>query len=103
MKRLIELSRHADLPSLRNDETRTMALYVMQNMHGLIKIGRSADPIQRQQQLRKQARCAVDLVATFPNAGHFEEWVRVQLDTHRRRLSGSTAMMRRALAVIRST
>lgn len=83
MKRVIELSRNADLPSLRNDETRTMALYVMQNMHGLIKIGRSADPIQRQRQLRKQARCAVDLVATFPNAGHFEEWVHVQLDAHR--------------------
>ncbi len=83
MERLIELSRDSDLSSLRNDETRTMTLYVMQNMHGLIKIGRSANPIQRRKQLRQQARCAVELVATFPNAGHFEEWVHAQLETHR--------------------
>lgn len=83
MNRLIELTRDSDLSSLRNDETRTMTLYVMQNMHGLIKIGRSANPVQRRQQVRQQAQCAVDLVATFPNAGHFEEWVHAQLETHR--------------------
>jgi hypothetical protein len=83
MRRLIELSRDSDLISLQNNETRAMALYVMQNTYGLIKIGRSASPIQRQQQLRQQGGCAVDLVATFLNAGHFEEWVHLHLAEHR--------------------
>lgn len=83
MRRLIELSRDSDLQSLRNGETAMMTLYVMQNPHGLIKIGRSESADRRRLQLRKQVRCAVDLVAFFPNAGHFEEWLHLQLEVHR--------------------
>lgn len=47
MKRLVELARGIELSSLRNDRTRESTLYVMQNAHGLIKIGRSDNPEQR--------------------------------------------------------
>ncbi|MBA9869743.1 GIY-YIG nuclease family protein [Ralstonia pickettii] len=60
-----------------------MSLYVMQNMHGLIKIGRSGNPAQRQQQLRVVGQCAISLVAVFPGAGHFEELAHSQLRKHR--------------------
>ncbi|MGX0609044.1 GIY-YIG nuclease family protein [Ralstonia pickettii] len=80
---LFELAQTADLPSLLNEETRAMSLYVMQNMHGLIKIGRSANPAQRQKQLRVVGQCAISLVAVFPSAGHFEELAHSQLGKHR--------------------
>lgn len=80
---LFELARASDLPSLLNEETRSMTLYVMQNMHGLIKIGRSTNPAQRLQQLRVEGQCAISLVAAFPNAGHSEELVHTHLEKHR--------------------
>lgn len=83
MNSLIDLARDADLPSLLNEETRAMTLYIMQNMHGLIKIGRSSNPVQRQRRIRSDGQCAVDIVATFPNAGHFEELAHVRLERHR--------------------
>ncbi len=80
---LFELARDTDLPSVFNEETRAMALYIMQNMHGLIKIGRSANPVQRQRQLRSEGQCAVDIVATFPASGHLEELAHTHLERHR--------------------
>ena len=83
MKRLIELTANADLSSLRNPATRGLFLYIMQNEHGLIKIGRSDDPQRRVVEAQKSARCPVTLIATFPEAGHFEEWVHIQMADHR--------------------
>lgn len=82
MKRLIELTANADLSSLRNPATRGLFLYVMQNEHGFIKIGRSDDPRRRLMEVQKSARCPVALIATFPEAGHFEEWVHIQMADH---------------------
>jgi len=82
MKRLIELTASAALPSLHNPATSCLFLYVMQNEHGLIKIGRSDDPHRRVSEVQKSARCSVALIATFPGAGHFEEWMHIQMADH---------------------
>ena len=83
MRRLTELSANDDLLSLRNPATQSLFLYVMQNVHGLIKVGRSDNPQRRLLEVRKAARCAVALIAAFPDSGHFEEWVHLQLADHR--------------------
>ena len=80
MKRLIELTASSELISLRRPSTRGLFLYVMQNEHGIVKIGRSDNPERRTLEVQKAARCKVSLIATFPDAGHFEEWLHIQMD-----------------------
>ncbi|MFM0046327.1 GIY-YIG nuclease family protein [Paraburkholderia sediminicola] len=79
MKRLIELTANSELASLRLPATRGLFLYVMQNEHGIVKIGHSENPERRMVEVQKAARCKVSLIATFPDAGHFEEWVHIQM------------------------
>lgn len=83
IKRLVKLISNADLFSLRNPATRHLSLYVMQNAHGLIKIGRSDNPQRRLTEIQQDARCAVALIATFPDVGHFKEWVHLQMARRR--------------------
>jgi hypothetical protein len=83
VERLTKLTKGDKLGSLSNDSTRTLTLYVMQNAHGFIKIGRSTNPEQRRLQLEQDAGCPVKIVAVFPNAGHFEEWILLRLRQHR--------------------
>lgn len=102
MKRLIELTTNAGLFSLRNPATQGLFLYVMQNAHGLIKIGRSDNPQRRVLEVQKAARCAVALIVSFPEAGHFEEWIHLEMAGHRIVLEWfeGTAVARAALAAL---
>ncbi|CAB3803905.1 hypothetical protein LMG28138_05424 [Pararobbsia alpina] len=50
-------------------------LYVMQNEHGLIKVGRSIDPARRRLVLQSQCGCNIALVASLHQRGPDEEWV----------------------------
>jgi len=68
-----------DLPSLNNESTRALSLYVIQNQFGAIKIGRSAQPEDRAAQVAQLFRCQVKMVAVFPQNGHKEEWCHVHL------------------------
>lgn len=70
------------LRSLERDTTRALSLYVMQNEHGAIKIGRSANPEERKAQIAQVFRCKPKLVAVLPDAGHKEEWCHRQLTEH---------------------
>ena len=71
-----------NLRSLARDSTRALSLYVIQNEHGAIKIGRSGDPEERKTQIAQLFRCKVRLVAVFPDAGNKEEWCHRQLFEH---------------------
>lgn len=53
-------------------------LYVMQNEHGLIKVGRSQNPEARRASLQRNNRCRVELILVLPGKGDREE------ATHRR-------------------
>lgn len=61
----------------------TQHLYVMQNEHGCIKIGRSVDPWQRRLMLRQTEHCYVELIAAFEGGGEDEEVIHLALDSFR--------------------
>jgi hypothetical protein len=82
MKRLIELTANSELGSLRHPATQGLFLYVMQNEHGLIKVGRSENPERRVIEVQKAARCKVSLIAAYPGSGHFEEWIHVRMENY---------------------
>jgi len=69
--------------SLRSSRPSDQHLYVMQNEHGLIKVGRSVDPERRRLALQISCWCRLELVAILPNRGGEEEWTHMQLATHR--------------------
>jgi hypothetical protein len=54
-------------------------LYVMQNQHGAIKVGRSADPASRLKALEKSIGCEIRLIAALPEHGEQEERVHIRL------------------------
>ena len=58
-------------------------LYVMQNEHGLIKIGRSIDPEFRRRQLQKQDKCKVEIVVVLSERGRREQAVHRALKIYR--------------------
>jgi Meiotically up-regulated gene 113 len=58
-------------------------LYVMQNNYGLIKIGRSVDPISRRRSIESTDQCKVQLVSVLHGAGQLEEEVFVALGRYR--------------------
>jgi hypothetical protein len=83
VKRLAKLASKAqDLRSLSNETMCQHSLYVMQNVHGLIKIGRSVRPGMRLRQLEQQTRCSIEIIATFSESGHLEELVHLELKRH---------------------
>lgn len=57
-------------------------LYVMQNEHGLIKIGRSVDPEQRRRQLQRLDQCKIELVKVLSSRGRREPAVHRALRKH---------------------
>lgn len=79
----ILLDSDSDLFSLRNEDTRSLTLYVMQNAYGLIKIGRSKNPEIRRCQIEQSTHCEVVLINTAPQCGHLEEWIHRQLEEYR--------------------
>jgi len=81
--RKLQEPQSASLSSLTNERTRSLHLYVMQNEHGAIKLGRSSNPESRRKQLQYQVRCKISLVATFEQSGHMEEWLHFQLKEFR--------------------
>lgn len=60
-------------------EPTSQHLYVMQNEHGCIKIGRSVDPWQRCKSLRHTEHCQVELVAAYEGGGEDEESIHLEL------------------------
>lgn len=64
-------------------DPRTQLMYVMQNEHGCIKIGRSVDPWQRRLNLRQSEHCAVELIAAFEGGGEHEEAIHIALGSYR--------------------
>lgn len=64
-------------------EPATQHLYVMQNEHGCIKIGRSVDPWQRRLNLRQTEHCKVELIAVSEGGGEDEEAIHIELDDFR--------------------
>jgi hypothetical protein len=64
-------------------DPRKQQMYVMQNEHGCIKIGRSVDPWQRRLNLRQSEHCFVELVAAFTNGGEHEEDIHIALRSYR--------------------
>lgn len=61
----------------------TQTLYLMQNEHGLIKVGRSIHPQRRLKKLISTERCHIEIVEQFPNCGDLEEHVHIALDEFR--------------------
>ncbi|WP_198118796.1 GIY-YIG nuclease family protein [Massilia rhizosphaerae] len=76
----------SDLHSLQNPNTAKLHLYVMQNAHGLIKIGRSSNVDRRRLQLEQQGRCSIEIIHFIPAFGHHEERLHLLLQQYR--LSG---------------
>lgn len=64
-------------------DPKTQQMYVMQNEHGCIKIGRSVDPWQRRLNLRQSEHCFVELIAAFTNGGEHEEDIHIALSSYR--------------------
>lgn len=64
-------------------DPRAQQMYVMQNEHGCIKIGRSIDPWQRRLNLRQSEHCFVELIAAFEGAGGHEEAIHLALRSYR--------------------
>ncbi|MFM0327786.1 GIY-YIG nuclease family protein [Caballeronia glebae] len=79
-ERLAELTRGSNLDSLFNLDTQKMALYVVQNAHGLFKIGRSRDVRRRLIGLTHSHNIAVQTLLILEECGHFEEWIHLSLD-----------------------
>lgn len=63
--------------------TQKKTLYVMQNEHGFVKVGRSLNPEIRRKNLERSEDCRIRIVATFPNQGHREESIHIALAEHR--------------------
>jgi T5orf172 domain len=59
-------------------------LYVMQNDHGLIKIGRSGDPEKRRRELEVSAGCRIALVLVVKDKGPREKAIHQKLKRHHR-------------------
>lgn len=57
----------------------TKCLYVMQNQHGAIKIGRSDDPAKRLKALEASTNSKIRIVAVLPQQGAQEERVHIRL------------------------
>lgn len=57
-------------------------LYVMQNEHGLIKIGRSVNPERRRRDLERSEQCRIVLVHVLFAQGEQEERVHLKLRRH---------------------
>lgn len=60
-----------------------MHLYVMQNEHGLLKIGRSVRVEQRRAALEKTEDCRIAIVFVVEDEGLNEEWLHLEMDDHR--------------------
>jgi len=60
-----------------------MHLYVLQNEHGLLKVGRAADVERRRRQLERTDACRIATVIVVPDQGHSEEAVHTALSDHR--------------------
>ena len=60
-------------------------MYIMQrsDVRGVLKVGRSNDPMKRATQLQIGQCFWVSVLATFPNAGSKERAVHTILDPHR--------------------
>lgn len=61
-----------------------MKLYLMQNCHGLLKIGVSDDPVGRLVRLQQQFKCAMTLVAVLEGGATHEESFHAKLRRFRR-------------------
>lgn len=61
----------------------TQDLYILQNEHGCIKIGRSVNVEQRVAQLRKSERCKIEIVDVYRECGDMEEDLHIDLDDFR--------------------
>lgn len=57
-------------------------LYVMQNEHGLIKVGRSVNPERRRRDLERSEQCRIALVHVLAAQGEREERVHLKLRRH---------------------
>jgi len=57
-------------------------LYVMQNEHGLIKVGRSVDAEKRRRALEVTERCRIVVVSLLSGQGEREEQVHLKLRRH---------------------
>ena len=68
---------------MERESTKKQTLYVMQNEHGFVKVGRSLNPESRRKSLEASEDCHIRIVATFPNQGHREESIHIALDEHR--------------------
>lgn len=64
-------------------EPSSQDIYVAQNEHGLIKIGRAMWIAERIRGLRRSERCELHLVTVLANSGHREEEFHIRLDKHR--------------------
>lgn len=64
-------------------EPTRQSLYLMQNQHGLIKIGRSLNVEQRRQSLQTSERCSIQIVGIFSKFGDFEEAIHLRLNDFR--------------------
>lgn len=62
---------------------REQDLYLMQNEHGLIKVGRSIDPERRRHALEVGENCRIVLVLQVAKGGWQEERVHLALSAHR--------------------
>lgn len=58
-------------------------LYLMQNEHGLLKVGRSADPERRRRTLETEEMCLIEIVAVQEDRGDMEEEIHLELDEFR--------------------
>ena len=58
-------------------------LYLMQNCHGLLKIGRSIDVERRRKALEIEEKCRIEVVAIKEGWGDFEEITHIDLDAFR--------------------
>jgi len=54
-------------------------LYLMQNCHGLIKIGRSTDPERRRKSLESLEKCRIEIVGVQENWGDYEEEIHIEM------------------------
>lgn len=77
-----------------------MHLYLMQNCHGLLKVGVSANPADRLARLRQQLRCEIAIVAVLEHGADLEEVFHIKLRRFRRigEWFGGTSRAREAVA-----
>ena len=63
-------------------------LYLMQNEHGSVKIGRSVDPERRRKSIQVEDCCNVQIVGVKENWGEFEEEIHIELESLGLRIDG---------------